>query len=52
MAITYVTPDGTVLSTLADVSNFVFRRAGLANGTITTATVVIQADQVPGTPRS
>jgi hypothetical protein len=52
MAITYVTPTGTVLTTIAQLADYAFDTSGETGTTPTTATVVVYAHRKPGTPVS
>lgn len=52
MAITYTMPDGTVVTTLAQVSDWVYKRAGIGTGVITNGQITVSADHTPGTARS
>lgn len=47
MAITYTTPNGTVLTTIADLATFHFGREGRA--VPTNAELIVQVDRKPGT---
>lgn len=53
MALTYVTPDGTVVTTLAGLADWAYdHNPGSNTVTPTTATVVVYAHQKPGTAAS
>lgn len=52
MAITYTMPDGTVVTTLAQVADHVFQKRQGLSATPTNAEVVIEADRKPGTAAS
>jgi hypothetical protein len=47
MAITYATPNGTVVTTLAELATWCFAREGRVAPT--NATLIVQADRKPGT---
>ena len=49
MAITYVTPDGTVVTTIAGLADHIFDTSGENGTTPTTATVIVYGHRKPGT---
>lgn len=52
MAITYTTPDGTVVTTLQQLADWHLGKRGHAAGAITNAQMSVNAHIIPGTPRS
>lgn len=48
MAITYVTPDGTSVATLAALADWIFDKSGENGTTPTTATVIVSGHRKPG----
>jgi hypothetical protein len=52
MAITYTLPNGTVITTLAQVADFVFQTRQGLSATPTNGEVVVMGDRKPGTAAS